>query len=224
MNEEKIVLGIGMYSPEITRDIETEAILKAGKYGFNKVISDTYSDEKVYLLHYNTTIPHLNTASPESLEKSIKNAGYKIVDVIEWSKTISDKEFSNKITIEIEDYHGNTDMAFQIDVSNVNNPIILKTQDCTHANTENDYVFSSSDSLIRIQSNHKGRLSHYILRDSDSDSNWSEVFYTDAPVEEIDKAIEYAKTIEDYNNDMIFNILRAIGYEVVLNQPKEFLY
>jgi hypothetical protein len=221
--DKKLAIGVGMYSVDVTRDKETELILLAGKHGFNKVLSDKYSDEQIYLVKENNfNIFSFDNSTPETLELSLKRNDYEIIDIFEWSKN-KHGDIVNKLTFEIEDYNGNTIMAFQVDLSDIDNPNIAKEQFCSHADTDNDYIFNSSDSLLRIQSSSR-QLTSYILKDSESDSNWSEVFHTEAPEEEIDKAIEYVKTLEDYNNDMIYNVLRAIGYEVNVTQPKEFLY
>lgn len=52
----------------------------------------------------------------------------------------------NKV-IEIEDYNGNTIMAFVID----NNGNIEKFLNCDIADIDNDYLFNTDKELIRIQ-------------------------------------------------------------------------
>lgn len=52
----------------------------------------------------------------------------------------------NKV-IEIEDYNGNTIMAFVID----NNGNIEKFLSCDIADIDNDYLFNTDKELIRIQ-------------------------------------------------------------------------
>jgi hypothetical protein len=135
-------------------------------------------------------------------------------------------EKNTKLTFEIEDYHGNTVMAFQVDVSDIDNPKVINEKDCTHADTDNDCIFESSGSLLRIQSStlDTRELPCYKLRDADS-KHWSEIFFTDAPEEEVEKTITYIKSLNGYNNEMIYNTLKAIGYEVVVHEPKrEFYY
>ena len=55
----------------------------------------------------------------------------------------------SKITFEIEDTFGNTMMAFAIDTEK--NDVEL-TQDCSHADTDSDYIFNTTNPLVRIQS------------------------------------------------------------------------
>jgi hypothetical protein len=131
------------------------------------------------------------------------------------------EEKNNKLTFEIEDYGGNTLMAFQVDVSDIDNPKIINTQNCNHADTDNDYIFESSESLIRIQSNtinKEDKLNLYKLVDKDS-KNWSELFYSDAPEEIISNTIEFVLGTPDYSNETIYNVLRSLGYEVTINSP-----
>lgn len=52
----------------------------------------------------------------------------------------------NKV-IEIEDYYGNTIMAFEIDKEGK----IIKFLNCNIADIENDYIFNSDKDLIRLQ-------------------------------------------------------------------------
>lgn len=52
----------------------------------------------------------------------------------------------NKV-IEIEDYYGNTILAFMVD----NNGNIVKYQNGEIADMDEDYIFDSEKSLIRIQ-------------------------------------------------------------------------
>lgn len=52
----------------------------------------------------------------------------------------------NKV-IEIEDYYGNTIMAFEIDKEGK----IIKFLNCNIADIENDYIFNSNKDLIRLQ-------------------------------------------------------------------------
>lgn len=55
-------------------------------------------------------------------------------------------EIINKV-IEIEDYYGNTIMAFEIDKEGK----IIKFLNCNIADIENDYIFNSDKDLIRLQ-------------------------------------------------------------------------
>lgn len=56
-----------------------------------------------------------------------------------------------KFVFEIEAYDGNTIMAFEIEVKG-DEIEILKTLDCSHADTDNDYIFETAADLYRIQS------------------------------------------------------------------------
>ena len=53
----------------------------------------------------------------------------------------------NSKTIEVEDYDGNTIMAFKVN----ENLEVTKTKDCDVADIDGDYIFESGDELIRIQ-------------------------------------------------------------------------
>ena len=56
-----------------------------------------------------------------------------------------------KFVFEIESYDGNTMMAFEITV-NGDELEITKTMDCSHADTDADYIFDTEADLYRIQS------------------------------------------------------------------------
>ena len=55
-----------------------------------------------------------------------------------------------KFVFEIEAYDGNTLMAFEIEVKG-DEVEILKTMDCSHADTDADYIFETEADLYRIQ-------------------------------------------------------------------------
>ena len=55
-----------------------------------------------------------------------------------------------KFVFEIEAYDGSTIMAFEIEVKG-DEVEILKTLDCSHADTDNDYIFETEADLYRIQ-------------------------------------------------------------------------
>lgn len=57
------------------------------------------------------------------------------------------KENMKKVTIEIEDYGGNTLMAFEINEKLE----ITKLKDCDVADIDGDYIFKTDNDLIRIQ-------------------------------------------------------------------------
>ena len=56
-----------------------------------------------------------------------------------------------KFVFEIESYEGATMMAFEITISG-DNIEITKTMDCSHADTDGDYIFETESDLYRIQS------------------------------------------------------------------------
>lgn len=56
---------------------------------------------------------------------------------------------TNKKTIEIEDYYGNRLMAFEINLSTGK---IERTESCSYADSDGDYIFDSDNELIRVQS------------------------------------------------------------------------
>ena len=58
---------------------------------------------------------------------------------------------SKTFVFEIESYEGATMMAFEITV-NGDELEITKTNDCNHADTDNDYIFETNANLYRIQS------------------------------------------------------------------------
>lgn len=58
---------------------------------------------------------------------------------------------SKKIVFEIESYEGATMMAFEV-TTNGDDVEITKTMDCSHADTDNDYIFETESDLYRIQS------------------------------------------------------------------------
>lgn len=58
---------------------------------------------------------------------------------------------SKTFVFEIESYEGATMMAFEITV-NGDELEITKTSDCSHADTDNDYIFETDANLYRIQS------------------------------------------------------------------------
>lgn len=57
-----------------------------------------------------------------------------------------------RVSFEIEDYNGNTMMAFEIEVDEDGNASVTQTRDCSHADTDGDYIFDTYNQLVRIQS------------------------------------------------------------------------
>lgn len=58
---------------------------------------------------------------------------------------------NKKFVFEIESYDGVTMMAFEISI-NGDELEITKTKDCSHADTDGDYIFDTDADLYRIQS------------------------------------------------------------------------
>ena len=56
-----------------------------------------------------------------------------------------------KFVFEIESYEGITIMAFEISI-NGDELEITKTKDCSHSDTDGDYIFDTDADLYRIQS------------------------------------------------------------------------
>ena len=57
----------------------------------------------------------------------------------------------NLIVFEIEDYYGNTVMAFTVDEKGN----VVKTENCNLADVDGDYIFDTDAPLYRIQANSK---------------------------------------------------------------------
>ena len=57
----------------------------------------------------------------------------------------------HKITFEIEDYFGNTMIAFEVKVNEDGEVDVTQTLNCSHADTDGDYIFDTDNKLIRIQ-------------------------------------------------------------------------
>ena len=57
----------------------------------------------------------------------------------------------NLIVFEIEDYYGNTVMAFAVDKKGN----VVKTENCNLADVGGDYIFDTDAPLYRIQANSK---------------------------------------------------------------------
>ena len=58
---------------------------------------------------------------------------------------------AKKFVFEIESYEGITMMAFEATITG-NEIEITKTMDCSHADTDGDYIFDTDADLYRIQS------------------------------------------------------------------------
>lgn len=55
------------------------------------------------------------------------------------------------VSFEIEHYNGDTYLGFEAKITNDGNINIIKTQNCSHADTDGDYIFDTDNDLIRIQ-------------------------------------------------------------------------
>jgi hypothetical protein len=55
------------------------------------------------------------------------------------------------IVLDIEGSDGNTIMAMQLDVTDVENIKVLDSQNCTLANIDTDYIFFSGHPILKIQ-------------------------------------------------------------------------
>lgn len=61
-----------------------------------------------------------------------------------------------KKNIEIEDYFGDTIMSFIID--SYNDFELLNLNDCSIADTDDDYIYGTKNDLIRVQSDLFGKI------------------------------------------------------------------
>ena len=57
-----------------------------------------------------------------------------------------------KFTLEIENYNGNTMMAFEIGIGDDGELKILQVENCSLAGRDGDYIFDTGNDLFRIQS------------------------------------------------------------------------
>lgn len=85
------------------------------------------------------------------LHEDIRIINGKITHVAYFDKS-EDSSKKDYITFEIEDYNGNTIMAFMYDKKN---NLIVDTKDCSHADTDEDYIFETGNDNFRIQSDVK---------------------------------------------------------------------
>ena len=58
-----------------------------------------------------------------------------------------------KYSFEIERSDGSTMMAFEITIKKDGELIVTKTQDCSWADVDADYIFDTENDLVRIQAN-----------------------------------------------------------------------
>lgn len=56
-----------------------------------------------------------------------------------------------RISFEIEHYNGMPYMGFEISIKDDGTVDVTKTKDCSHADTDGDYVFDTENDLFRIQ-------------------------------------------------------------------------
>lgn len=57
----------------------------------------------------------------------------------------------NRISIEIEHYNGSTYMGFMLSIKDDGTVEVINTSDCSHADTDGDYIFDTENDLLRIQ-------------------------------------------------------------------------
>lgn len=64
---------------------------------------------------------------------------------------VENEKENQTVSFEIEHYNGDTYMAFEVNVTDDKNINVIKTQNCSHADTDGDYIFGTENDLIRIQ-------------------------------------------------------------------------
>jgi hypothetical protein len=85
--EAMYALSIGMYfNGDITREKEYEEVGKAYNKGYTLVVGDRYSDETVYMLKPVKDLKKFDRTDPDTLENSLKELGYNIVDIFKWGE------------------------------------------------------------------------------------------------------------------------------------------
>lgn len=57
-----------------------------------------------------------------------------------------------KLVFEIENYDGGTMLTFEVDVDEYSGAKVVRTENCSYADTDTDYIFGTEGDLIRIQS------------------------------------------------------------------------
>lgn len=67
----------------------------------------------------------------------------------DFSYEVEDK--LNEVSFEIEHYNGDTYLAFMAKIQDDGNIDVVQTSNCSHADTDGDYIFDTNNNLIRIQ-------------------------------------------------------------------------
>ena len=57
----------------------------------------------------------------------------------------------NRVSFEIEHYNGQTYFGFMLSIKDDGTVEVIKTNDCSHADTDGDYIFETDNDLYRIQ-------------------------------------------------------------------------
>ena len=57
----------------------------------------------------------------------------------------------NRVTFEIEEYHGDTFLAFEIAIFDNGEIEVTKNHYCSLADVDGDYIFNTENDLYRIQ-------------------------------------------------------------------------
>jgi hypothetical protein len=57
----------------------------------------------------------------------------------------------NRVSFEIEHYNGSTYMGFVLSIKDDGTVDVIKTSECNHADTDEDYLFDTDNELLRIQ-------------------------------------------------------------------------
>ena len=57
----------------------------------------------------------------------------------------------NRVSFEIEHYNGQTYFGFMLSIKNDGSVEVIDTKECSHADTDGDYIFDTDNELYRIQ-------------------------------------------------------------------------
>lgn len=64
---------------------------------------------------------------------------------------VENEKENQTVSFEIEHYNGDTYLGFEAKITKDGNINIIETQNCSHADTDGDYIFGTKNDLIRIQ-------------------------------------------------------------------------
>ena len=80
----RVAVSVSLYM-DASRGEEYEALLKLATLGFDKVLEDCESDERVYCVEGEYLVGvELDHSTTDSLESSLQEAGYRVVDVFKY--------------------------------------------------------------------------------------------------------------------------------------------